>query len=221
MIPHVVMHCQVSVDGRIDWLPIDPGMFYELAARWKEDATLAGTDTLLAAAEMFGEAESDQGDTVEGNGGPLLVVPDSRGRLKNWEALLRSPYWRGGLALCTRTTPKEHLQYLGGVGVETLEFGDDRVDLPAALECLGERFGVKTVRVDSGGTLNGVLLRHGLVDEVSVLVSPYLVGGTTVKSLYRASDLTDSADVIGLRLTGVEELPDGVVWLRYAVLHDS
>jgi hypothetical protein len=73
MIPHVVMHCQVSVDGRIDWLPIDPGLFYESAARWKEDATLAGTDTLLAAAEMFGEEESDQGDTVEGNGGPLLA----------------------------------------------------------------------------------------------------------------------------------------------------
>jgi 2,5-diamino-6-(ribosylamino)-4(3H)-pyrimidinone 5'-phosphate reductase len=98
--------------------------------------------------------------------------------------------------------------------------GDDRVDLRAALECLADRHGVKTVRVDSGGTLNGVLLRNGLVDEVSVLVSPYLVGGVTPKSLFRAPDLTEVAGVIGLRLTGVEEARDGVVWLKYVVLQD-
>jgi 2,5-diamino-6-(ribosylamino)-4(3H)-pyrimidinone 5'-phosphate reductase len=123
--------------------------------------------------------------------------------------------------LCTDATPEEHLKYLGEVGVEALVVGDDRVDLRAALECLADRYGVKTVRVDSGGTLNGVLLRHGLVDEVSVLVSPHLVGGATAKSLYRAPDLTDSAGVIGLRLKGIQQLRDGVVWLRYEVLHDS
>jgi 2,5-diamino-6-(ribosylamino)-4(3H)-pyrimidinone 5'-phosphate reductase len=220
MTPHVVVHGQASVDGRIDWLPVDPGLFYELAMRWKEDATLAGADTLLAAAEMFAEEASEQEDPVTGSDGPLLVVPDSRGRLKQWEALLRAPYWKGGLALCTEVTPAGHLEYLAEVGVEALTVGDDRVDLRAALEYLADRIGVKTVRVDSGGTLNGVLLRNGLVDEVSVLVSPYLVGGVTQKSLFRAPDLTEASGVIGLRLTGVEEVRDGVVWLKYAVLHD-
>jgi 2,5-diamino-6-(ribosylamino)-4(3H)-pyrimidinone 5'-phosphate reductase len=32
------------------------------------------------------------------------------------------------------------------------------------------------VRVDSGGALNGALLRAGLVDEVSLLVHPVLAG---------------------------------------------
>jgi len=221
MTPHVVVHGQASVDGRIDWLPIDPGLFYEIAAHWKEDATVAGTDTLLAAAEMFDEQPSDEADAMTGNDGPLLVVPDSRGRMRHWKALLRSSYWGRGVALCTEKTPEEHLQYLGEVGVEALMVGDERVDFRAALECLADRYDVKTVRVDSGGTLNGVLLRAGLVDEVSVLVSPYLVGGATTKSLYRAPDLTDSTGVISLRLTGVQELRAGVVWLRYAVLHDS
>lgn len=220
MRPHVVVHGQASVDGRIDWLPIDPGLFYELAMRWKEDATLAGTDTLLAAAEMFADETSEQEDSVTDSDGPLLVVPDSRGRLKHWEALLRAPYWKSGLALCSEATPEGHLEYLCEVGVEALMVGDDRVDLRAALECLADRHGVKTVRVDSGGTLNGVLLRNGLVDEVSVLVSPYLVGGVTPKSLFRAPDLTEVAGVIGLRLTGVEEARDGVVWLKYVVLQD-
>jgi 2,5-diamino-6-(ribosylamino)-4(3H)-pyrimidinone 5'-phosphate reductase len=221
MRPHVVIHSQVSVDGRIDWLPIDPGLFYELATRWKEDATLAGTDTLLASVEQCGDEPSEQDQSVTNRNGPLLVVPDSRGRLKHWEVLLSTPFWKGGLALYTKSTPKSHLEYLDEVGVESVMVGDDRVDLHAALECLTDKYGVKTVRVDSGGVLNGVLLRNHLVDEVSVLVSPYLVGGITPKSLFRAPNLTDAAGVIGLELTSTEELRDSVVWLRYKVLQSE
>ncbi|MEO0433105.1 MAG: dihydrofolate reductase family protein, partial [Cyanobacteria bacterium J06656_5] len=49
-------------------------------------------------------------------------------------------------------------------------------------------FGVTVVRVDSGGTLNGVLLRAGLVDELHLLVHPTLVGGTSQKTFF--NDLT-------------------------------
>jgi 2,5-diamino-6-(ribosylamino)-4(3H)-pyrimidinone 5'-phosphate reductase len=205
----------------MDWHPLDPGLYYELAARWKEDATLAGSDTLLAAVEQFAEEPAAQDTTATGRSGPLLVVPDSRGKVKHWGALLSAPYWSGGLALCTKVTPKRHLEYLDEAGVESLMIGDDRVDLHGALECLSHRYGTKTVRVDSGGTLNGVLLRNGLVDEVSVLISPYLVGGVTPNTLFRAADLTDVADVIGLQLIGLEQLRDEVVWLRYSVRHNE
>ena len=38
-----------QMDGRIDWFPADIGLYYELAATWHEDATLAGSGTILAA----------------------------------------------------------------------------------------------------------------------------------------------------------------------------
>ncbi|MCX6674571.1 MAG: dihydrofolate reductase family protein [Methanothrix sp.] len=44
--------------------------------------------------------------------------------------------------------------------------GQDHVDLCAALEELNSRYGVKVVRVDAGGTLNGQLLHQGLVAEL-------------------------------------------------------
>jgi 2,5-diamino-6-(ribosylamino)-4(3H)-pyrimidinone 5'-phosphate reductase len=75
--------------------------------------------------------------------------------------------------------------------------------------------GVQTVRVDSGGLLNGVLLRAGLVDEVNVLVAPCLVGGTTPRSMFSAPDLDTLEGVIPLRLTHVEQMRGDVVWLRY------
>jgi len=74
------------------------------------------------------------------------------------------------------------------------------------------------VRVDSGGTLNGLLLRAGLVDEVSVLIHPYLVGGISPRSLYRASDLIAASGVLNLKLIGVDQLPGDLVRLRYGIV---
>jgi 2,5-diamino-6-(ribosylamino)-4(3H)-pyrimidinone 5'-phosphate reductase len=128
------------------------------------------------------------------------------------------PYWRDVLVLCSRVTPREYLDYLEKQRVEYIVAGNERVDLRSALEELAARHGVKLVRVDSGGTLNGALLRVGLVDEVSVLLHPCLVGGTTPQSLFRAPDLASTDAVIPLRLTHVKRLRGEVVWLRYEVV---
>jgi 2,5-diamino-6-(ribosylamino)-4(3H)-pyrimidinone 5'-phosphate reductase len=149
---------------------------------------------------------------------PLLVIPDSRGRIRKWPQLRQQPYWENVVALCSRTTPPTFLDYLKERQIEAIVTGDDRVDYRAALEELNARCGVKTVRVDSGGTLNGVLLRDGLVDEVSVLISPSLVGGMSPRSLFRAPDLTTPEGVIPLRLMHVEQMPGDIVWLRYEVI---
>ena len=78
---------------------------------------------------------------------------------------------------------------------------------------------MKTVRVDSGGKLNGELLRLGLVDEISLLVHPYLVGGTSPASMFRAADLVHEVGVLELELLQSRKVKQGIVWLRYAVKH--
>jgi 2,5-diamino-6-(ribosylamino)-4(3H)-pyrimidinone 5'-phosphate reductase len=148
---------------------------------------------------------------------PVLAVVDSRGQVRGWGTLLASGYWRAGVSLCSATTPPEHLAWLEGHGLQRIVTGADRVDLAAALGELAERFGVKTVRVDSGGKLNGELLRLGLVDEISLLVHPYLVGGTSAASMYRAADLVHEVGVLQLELLQSRKVKQGIVWLRYAV----
>jgi 2,5-diamino-6-(ribosylamino)-4(3H)-pyrimidinone 5'-phosphate reductase len=220
MFPHVILHNAVSVDGRIDRFTPDVGLFYELATRWHEDATLAGSDTILAMEKELtdgapGEREREQTDGRSQR--PLLVIPDSRGRIRAWRALRQQPYWRDVIALCSHTTPRAFLATLEAAGVRFVVAGDDHVDLRAALRHLAGHCGVRTVRVDSGGTLNGVLLRAGLVHEVSLLVHPHLVGGMTPRSMFRALDLDDDRGVIALDLSAVEQMQGGIVWLRYSV----
>jgi 2,5-diamino-6-(ribosylamino)-4(3H)-pyrimidinone 5'-phosphate reductase len=222
MLPKVVLHNGVTVDGRMDWSTSegDMGLYYELAASWKTDAMLSGSDTLLAAYSAEPRSEDEASNVEPPELHPLhvpLLVVDSRGRLRNWQRIRQEPYWRNAISLCSRSTPQSHLAYLQRWHVDYIVTGDDHVDLRSALEELNARYGVKTVRVDSGGVLNGVLLRAGLVDEVSVLISPALVGGTSPRSIFTAPDLASPDGVIPLRLIHVEQLRGDVVWLRYEV----
>jgi 2,5-diamino-6-(ribosylamino)-4(3H)-pyrimidinone 5'-phosphate reductase len=220
MLPRVILHNSVSVDGRVDWFAPDIGLHYELASRWKVDVHLAGSKTILSADEdvppeeetAFEPPQVEPDDTR-----PLLVIPDSRGRVRTWHTLRQAPHWRGCVALCSRATPGEYREYLHERHIEYIVTGDDHVDLRDALEELSARYGAETVLVDSGGTLNGVLLRAGLVDEISLLVHPYLVGGRTPGSFFRAPDLNSVEQVIQLRMTHLEQVKDDIVWLRYTV----
>jgi len=97
--------------------------------------------------------------------------------------------------------------------VKVIVEGEDKVDLVKALAALERDFGAKTVRVDSGGTLNGVLLGLGLVDEVSLLVQPIIAGGDG-PSFAKLPGSTN----IPLELISCQTLEGGYVWLRYRVL---
>jgi len=227
MLPRVIIHNGVSLDGRMDGYTADIGLYYSLAGNWQVEAMLSGSNTILTAFQQEGmEAETqttpEEGTTGGGADWPdpqqLLAVVDSRGRIRNWATLRRQPYWRDAMALCSYATPQDYLDYLNAEEIDYIQCGEDKVDLQAALRELNSRFGVKSIRVDSGGILNGALLRAGLVDEVSVLVSPSLAGGNTPNSFYQAADLDSSQDIIPLRLIQMERLEGDAIWLRYEVV---
>jgi len=224
MKPHVIIYNAVSVDGQIDGFQPDIGLFYSLAARWHEDATMAGCDTLLRAPDDIPEetaAELPVPAPDAEDDRPLLVVPDSRGRVRTWHYWRTQPYWRDCIVLCSDRTPRDYLQYLDDRAIKHIIIGDEQVDFSRALEVLHTEYGVRVVRVDSGGTLNGVLLRAGLVDEVHLLLHPALVGGMRAQHFFRAPDLHAPDTVITLRLKGIEQQQDDIVLLSYDVVNKA
>jgi 2,5-diamino-6-(ribosylamino)-4(3H)-pyrimidinone 5'-phosphate reductase len=220
MLPKVIIHNAVSADGCITGFPVDLGQYYGLAMGMEEDATLVGCDTMLTAGDEVPEENESAFEPPEidpDDDSPLLVIPDSRGRLKSWHHWREQPYWSRMVALCSEKTPKKHLRYLEKRHVDRIVAGNKKVDLAAALEELRGRYKVRKVRVDSGGTLNGILLRAGLVDEVSLLVHPTLVGSVSPLTVFHAPEPESEDDLIDLRLTHVEKLKRNIVWLRYKV----
>jgi 2,5-diamino-6-(ribosylamino)-4(3H)-pyrimidinone 5'-phosphate reductase len=201
--PYTVVHVAVSVDGATTGFEPDQGRFYELAAKWDEDVTLAGSDTILAqeaalaSAPLPGPAED----------GPLLAVVDGLGRVRQWDLLRRCGHWSDVVALRSEATPEA----ARGEPERELVAGADRVDLGDALTRLASD-GARTVRVDSGGGLTGALLGDGLVDELSLLIHPVLVGGDGPR--WHGPGRTPSRR---LEPVASESFGDGVVWLRYRV----
>lgn len=220
-LPYVVIHNIMSLDGRIDHFTPDIGQYYDSAAALDADCMLTGSDTILKAMESEGIAPDkdepeDKTAVTDDDSRPLLVIVDSKGRVNTWRTLRNAGYWRDTMALCSLATPAAYREYLNRNKIDFVVAGDDYVDLRQGLEKLAKS-GIKKVRVDSGGTLNGVLLRQGLVDEVSVLMHPALVGGTSAASIYRAPDLESAKGIVDLRIISARRLKNGVVWLRYSV----
>lgn len=224
MLPRVIIHIATSLDGRITRFPADLDLYYALAATWNPDAILFGSETVLSAVrdnpalevppeheEMFRPMEGVK-DTR-----PLLVIADSRGRVRCWDGIRRWPYIRDLLAFCSCATPKEYLSYLEDQKIAAIVAGSDRVDMREALLMLNHQYGVETVRVDSGGTLNSVLLAAGVVDEVSVLVHPFLAGGRADPTMFDPIKAGFPNLWVPLVHIGTEVVGNGLIWARYSV----
>ena len=224
MIPRVILHIATSLDGRIMNFPANLELYYWLAATWNPDAILFGSETVLAAvrenpslevppehAEKFTPPEEAE-DTR-----PLLVIADSRGKVRCWDAIRTWPYMRDLLAFCSLATPKEYLDYLAQRRINAIVAGSDRIDMREALTELDRQYGVKTLRVDSGGTLNSVLLKAGVVDEVSVLVHPFLAGGRADPTMFDPEKAGFPDLQVPLHLIRSEVVGDGLIWARYSL----
>lgn len=224
MLPKVILHTATSLDGRITGFPADLELYYSLAAQWNPDAILFGSETVLAAVrdnpaldippeheEMFRPPDGLPDPR------PLLVIADSRGRVRCWDAIRKWPYMRDVLALCSTSTPQEYRDFLRERKITAIVTGDDHIDMRTALDMLNRDYGVNTIRVDSGGTLNSVLLQAGVVDEVSVLIHPYLAGGTPDPTMFDPHKAGFMDLQVPLQFQKCEVLGPGIIWLRYSV----
>ncbi|MFD0856075.1 dihydrofolate reductase family protein [Actinomadura adrarensis] len=202
--PQVVAHVAVSLEGATTGFQPDLGTFYELAGTFGEDVTLVGADTILAQESTLATAPRPG----PAQGGPLLAVVDGKARVSEWDALREVGHWSDVLALhCESTPPRPPERH-----VREVVMGRERVDLAAAIEELGRLAQAEHIRVDSGGALLAALLRGHLLDEVSLLVHPVLVGGNDAKFWYGTRSGQAAVD---FELIADESLGGGLVWLRY------
>jgi 2,5-diamino-6-(ribosylamino)-4(3H)-pyrimidinone 5'-phosphate reductase len=226
--PHVTVYNEISLDGKITGFDGDGVRYYRRGFRWHSDAILMGSVT----ADAFGALESAADQLVElpplpaaelppgfaelvYRPRPLLVVPDSAGRLRNWRHARAQPWYGRVVVLVCETTPPDYLDHLDRRGIEHLSAGQDRVDLAEALTRLRAAYGVQSIRTDSGGALNGALLAAGLVDRIAVIMAPVVSRDPEAQVLIRLPEVADQATT--LTLIESEVLDDGALWAVYDV----
>jgi len=94
------------------------------------------------------------------------------------------------------------------------------VDFHDLFEKLKERFGAERMTIQSGGTLNAILVREGLIDRVLLVVAPALIGGKNTSTLMDGESLHTPAElnkIKTLELVQAKPLDNSYLLLEYQV----
>ena len=217
MKPKLIMHAQISLDGRIKGFD-NPEVYYQVAGDIQSDAGLFGSNTVFTAFETYPvETAADFTKAIisPDDPRPIGVIPDSRGILRNLHCLRNLGYLKEVVILVSTATPKEYLKYLEERHYPYIVAGNDHVDYENAFQILYEQYGCKCMRTDSGGGLTSKLLENGWIDEISLVISPCLTGN---KEKHLFHDLLLS-EKLNLELQESKIVEQGCLHLRYAVNH--
>ncbi|MES3516857.1 MAG: 2,5-diamino-6-(ribosylamino)-4(3H)-pyrimidinone 5'-phosphate reductase [Natronomonas sp.] len=192
---------QIEISGSADFARVD-------RLRAESDGVLVGIGTVLADdPSLLRHDESHRTDRFGPDvDPPARVVVDSRCRTPTDAAVVRGAATT--YVLTSETAPESRIEALRDAGVTVVVAGEDRVDLPTALERL-ETKGIERLLVEGGGEIIFSLFSADLVDRLTVYVGGVVVGGRDAPTLVDGEGFTEAFP--RLQLDAIERLDDGVV----------
>ena len=210
-VPWVRSKIAMSLDGRTalangtsQWITGEAARLDVQRWRARSCAVLTGIGTILADDARLNVREVSPPLTRGVLRQPLRVVLDSQLHMP-----LNARVLHGGNALIYATADKaDKAAVLRDLGTEVAILPDTqgRIDLLAMLYDLGGR-GINEVLVEAGSTLNGALLRAGLVDELVLYVAPQLLGDAA-RSMAQLGELNSLEQRVNLKWQDVRQIGD-------------
>jgi len=121
------------------------------------------------------------------------------------------------------TTNKNHPAFQMDGNIEVIHY-PNKIDFSDLFVKLRSDYGAKRLTIQSGGTLNATLLREKLIDRLSVVIAPALIGGFDTSSLIEGKSLQTENDlkhIKSLKLIKCEKLKKSYVHLVYQVINET
>jgi 2,5-diamino-6-(ribosylamino)-4(3H)-pyrimidinone 5'-phosphate reductase len=178
--PYVIVSAAISIDGKIATrtgisnLSSKKDLVRVHKLRRIADAVLVGKNTINIDDPLLTVRY------VKGKN-PIRVILDSRGSLSLKSRVVQTAQKVPTILVVSENAPKK-IERIVSKGVEVIRCGKKKIDLKRLLEILGKR-GIKRIIVEGGGTTNWHFFKENLVDELTITVTPYIVGGSTAISL--------------------------------------
>jgi len=217
MLPKVIVHNSISLDGSLVNFDVNMGLHYQIAGNYKPDAHLIGSNTIKVGIELYGgevptEEDKDFVKPKRDKALPYWVILDTRGILKGILHTCRSfEFCKDIVVLVSKTTPDDYLKHLQERNYYYHIVGDDHINLGKALQLLADKYNVKTVLTDAGSTLTNILLNQNLVHEISLLLTPVIVGEGSENMFKNVKNNIKFKDV------KCETLDGNHIWLVYKI----
>ena len=214
-----------SVDGRIKqdiWKLDDPHKYFEETAdKIPADAWLVGRVTMqeFSSKKKYdlstNSKQISRTDFVaEQPAKKFAVVIDSSGKCF-WDTNMVST--EHVIEVLSGKVTDAYLAHLQEKNVSYIFGGEDDLDLTMVVQKLYNLFGIKVIRIDGGGHVNGSFLKAGLIDEFSLVLAPIADGTINSPSLFEISKSYDGRLATHFTLKSVERIYDDFLWIRYEV----
>lgn len=224
MKPYVVCHMLSSIDGRIktsNWDRTDDAGHYERTGSLENaDAWMCGRVTMeehfalpLPELEPATEAVLREDHVADAAASVFAIAVDKDGKL-GWES--REIDGDHLVVVLQENVSDAYLVYLREKGISYVFGGADTLDFGVVLEKLNQLFGIKKIKLEGGGGINGAMLAAGLIDEYSFLFYPVADGSNGPTSIDTGKAVGELA-VVSLELLDCQVLDKKIVWLRYKV----
>lgn len=202
--PLVHLKLAMSLDGRISLNSsvstalsgdVARGRVQEL--RHEYDAILIGGNT----------ARVDDPNLTDRSGRPrrrplVRVILDNRLQLEPSSQLARTA---SEIPTIVFTSQGNETKELADLGVEVIELPNGSRDLDEVLKCLAER-DLQSVLVEGGTEIAGAFCDAKLVDKLTLVVAPIIIGGNTAPAAVGGVGAKNLGDAFGLESIAVEKL---------------
>ena len=212
--PFVTAKFAASLDGRIAstsgdsrWISGPQTLRWAHQNRPLFDAMLVGVETIVVDnPQLTARPEGWSGAVPQ----PLRVVLDSRGRTPLGSRVLEDVSSSPTLIATTSASAAsaDWREAMASRNVEVAALPADesgRVSLPELLDLLGREHGVVSLLVEGGGEVLGSFFDQRLIDKVTAVVAPMIIGGDA-QTAVRGRGAERMRDVLRLTNMTVERL---------------
>ncbi len=224
--PYVICHMMGTVDGRIlakNWGLKNAARYFEdQAAKIKADAWLVGRTTMQEFSSQKpyrkrrGRFDIPKTDFVgEHRAKKFAVAIDPSGKC-HWDTNMVST--EHVIEVLTETVSGEYLDHLRSKNVSYIFGGKTELDLELVLRKLHDLFGIKRVRIDGGGHVNGSFLKAGLIDEFSLVLTPLADGTSGSPCVFEVGEERPGRKATRFQLKSIRRIERDFLWIRYKVV---
>lgn len=224
MKPYVVCHMMPSLDGRLRtsrWnVPAAEDEYDRTAQTYRPDAWLVGRTTMEEFADGLWRgrgrrrSRGPREDFIAPKEGEMYGVGlDSSGKL-NWKS--GTTEGDAVISVLSEAVPDNYLAHLRQRGVSYIFAGRGpaELDLALVLRKLREKFNIRRLLVEGGGRTTGSFLRAGLIDEISLLLTPVADGKMDEPALFDTEGFAGPRALTNVRIMSVRKARGGTWWLK-------
>jgi len=122
------------------------------------------------------------------------------------------------------TTNKKHPAFSRNEDNLEIIYYDEEVDFEDLFVKLKHDYDIDKLTIQTGGTLNSIFLKNKLINKISIIIAPSLIGGKETSSLIDGnsfSSINDLKYIKALKLIEVKKLNNSYIHLKYDVINDT